>query len=525
MLIGNYSFDIISKLGAGSFGCVWAAKCELLESVAVKEITCHTPDARDDAQREGNLLQHLAQQLPSAVAKQIPALYAREVVSTSPGRWQVCLAMRRLPGVPVSKFLKGLQCAKRSADAEFTCDRLVRDCSVARDFLSQLAGAFEHISKFVYHRDINPGNVLVEEQASGPRFAVIDFGLATDAVSWRADVLSPNESRQVGLQRLHRCRVVGNGCYWPTSSWLAFTHGADVLSRDPEMRLEFAECSDTHPTGIVALQLLLGSLPHCRDHPEASRNDSLVSKIADLQQAWVRYHHQTTSTWSRILSAANGGGMELLRSSLACVNFHKSVQKDLQTLQAALKETLQACEKSPPDQDLSKVAVPLEAISKMISTGQKSHHSPDWRMIKLSVRDSSVSRVESMTGFNVKGGSAAVRDTSVPSRCAGNNFCAGTGHGDRGNEGTSFGSTCQGIDSSGTRGGTHKGGSIGGRRRSSSNTRASAAVGYRCPGIFLATSPLDCTNNNFKMLGTCTPSTATPPLSPVPQSVLTDESI
>jgi tRNA A-37 threonylcarbamoyl transferase component Bud32 len=111
----------------------------------------------------------------------IPSLIDMEVTPTAQDAWQVRIAMTRVPGEPLSHYIE----SHRPGHIRDRIERHRRfgDAAVlARELVMQLAPAFERIATRAYHRDVTPRNILVDYiDGEGPRFGLIDFGLAVDA--------------------------------------------------------------------------------------------------------------------------------------------------------------------------------------------------------------------------------------------------------------------------------------------------------------------------------------------------------
>lgn len=391
--IGDRLFNIDALLGSGGFGTVWSAGSIGLGPVAIKEIDCKSSAALLDAVRESKLLIALSQGASALVACQLPSLIAREVASVDSDRWQVRLAMTRVRGVSLRKFL-----SMRRPSSHRGRDEIFMDFSQAvgfsRELLAQLAPVFEHISQLVYHRDVNPQNIMIDDAPGGPRFGLIDFGLATDAATWRGDVNSGSPSNGSCLSRLQRCGVVGHGCYWPTSAWLAFSHGAEELSRRPDLLFEFGSCLDFHALGLVALQLLVERLAGVASQNDADCSDLLLSKLSALEQAWQRYWHDVSSCWRRVVEASRrNGDIAVLQASFVRLSVHKIVRRDLRALHAALSEASAACSTAPAHLGLAAAPGLMDTILMLISGAERaSGYSPcdSWKRVKLCVGVSDV---------------------------------------------------------------------------------------------------------------------------------------
>lgn len=393
--IGFANYEISTLLGSGSFGRVWAAIGTAAKPVAVKEIFCKNQRSVNEALQEASTLRYLTKHLPSEAARRIPMLFGHEVVSIGQKNWQVCLAMTRVLGRPISNFLEARR-SERTQRSEWGSLELRsafgEDCRLAHEFVAQLAPTFEYISPHVFHRDINSKNIMIDDSSGAPQFIVIDFGLAVDTLKWRQALVDLMEDGKIAKDQQLHLDAVGQGCYWPVSSWFVFERGVNALSQYPDLCLEFGECLDFHALGMVALQIVAADLPLGHEvtyyNPrECLEADILISKLSSLHRSWRRYWKTVRGFWSHIIGTAQkGGDMEAVRVSFAKNGLRKILQKDLKLLHVALSELNEVCESEKQLIGLSRVSGLLAAILTLISgAGSKLRRAPCWKNISACV--------------------------------------------------------------------------------------------------------------------------------------------
>jgi serine/threonine protein kinase len=370
--IAGRRFHITRPLGEGSFGVVWAARDEQGTTVAIKEIPCcKSKLAQVDA--EGHLLQRVEQELASAglseVTDHIPVLVASEAEQTSPKTWRLRLAMSLVKGVPLEGFL-GMQQGKVQVPgmlhvAGNLSQRFARACRYTGALLMQLAPILETFSARVYHRDITPRNILIQEQDDGrgePSFGLVDFGLAVDASKWRAEEPGAGD-------------LAGDGRYWPASAWFVFCYGRRALEHESWMRSEYRACLDVHSLGITALRCLMELLPHPSELVDEV--PELVQTLQGLRAAWKRYWCDAVGLWQPVFEAFRGhGNFEELRASYIKAGAYRVISDDLCVLRAALRDARQACRGFPPETGLAGMPALFDALLLMVQAGRPDSQTP-----------------------------------------------------------------------------------------------------------------------------------------------------
>mmetsp|Transcript_26915 Transcript_26915/g.68402 ORF Transcript_26915/g.68402 Transcript_26915/m.68402 type:complete len:524 (-) Transcript_26915:631-2202(-) len=374
--IAGRSFHISGPLGEGSFGIVWAAKAEESdrldadEEFAIKEILCKSRAELLRVAAEGQLLE-LATHSLAGHCLRVPRLVVSEATPRERGGWLVRLGMTRLPGNPLEQHLERQRAAlKRRSPGADDRFRFAEACRYAGELLCQLAPTLEAFSCRVYHRDVTPRNILLDERRGTngrmmPHFSLVDFGLAVDAAQWRSEEQC---ARDLG----------GDGRYWPASAWLVFSHGAEELDKHQALRHEYRTCLDVHSLGISALRCLMELLPNVLEpgaEPPASQDalygDAMLPKLRSLRAAWSRYWSDARRFWQPIFEAfQTGGDFEALRAAYIGAGVYRIMSADLCALHEALFEARQACESAPPETGLSGMPALFEALLLMVQPGR-----------------------------------------------------------------------------------------------------------------------------------------------------------
>lgn len=240
--LGAYHFRCLEALGRGSFGEVWSAEIlaprdDECRVAALKDVAAHDRAALDQALFEIRLLSE--QHGPDV---RVPRLLAHHVA----GR-RVRIAMTRLPGETLGKFLSRSQPVNQDGPSAIR-----RGGALATLLLRQLGPTLERVSRLAWHRDVNPRNVLLSDDAGGlmdsracvrsARFWLIDFGLAVDSRTWGA--------------RWATSSIGGDCRYWPASAWLMWLQGPEAVRGSPQWLRQYQGKLDSYALGVTALELL-----------------------------------------------------------------------------------------------------------------------------------------------------------------------------------------------------------------------------------------------------------------------------
>jgi len=363
--VGDRILRLSTRLGAGSFGAVWAAVDQDGREVALKEVLCRSGKALAEAEFECDLLERLSMTKSHNEERGTPLFVATEKVSLGPDSNQVLLAMTRVPGEDLSDFIE-----KRKHTFAFP-----EACRFVRQLLVQLVPIFESLSTHAIHRDVTPRNILVENGDVGiPQFGLIDFGLAVDASEWQSG----------GKRSWYDQNVSGDARCWPVSTWTMFAKGPDALGANPVLCLEYMMFLDFHSLGITALQVLAElSRSFGQSDTVLKTNFVLCEKLQILQVAWETYWEHAVRFWrGNFDTIQKGGDVNALRQAYIDEGFLDIISNDLRVLRASLHETQHVCQNAPSGADLADVAALMSALQSLICSGEKFGGVPSWRYVR-----------------------------------------------------------------------------------------------------------------------------------------------
>lgn len=353
--LAGKSFVITQPLGKGSFGVVWEAQDERGGTVALKEIGCKSEADVARVKTEGKVLDVVRREVAAAglATDLVPSLVAMEVHRVEQKRWRVQLAMSLVPGTALETYLEARrQEIKVQTDRE-PQEQFAEACLCAGQLFLQLAPVLDAFSTSVYHRDITPRNIQINNQGSagGPAFGLVDFGLAVDAVRWRAGEASAGD-------------LGGDGRYWPASSWYVFCFGTRALERTEWLREEYRTSLDAHSLGLTALRCLVDLLP-------ASQGSSGVERaLQRLRAAWQQYWSDASQLWQPIFDAFRGSGsFDKLRTQFTKAKVHLIVSENLCAIRQALRELKRVCAGLPVDSGLAGMPALCEALLLILQAG------------------------------------------------------------------------------------------------------------------------------------------------------------
>jgi len=410
LTIGGQVCQITEPLGVGSFGVVWAAECSGFGQVAVKEIVCQSETDFSRAMYEAELLWRLTQ--PSGdelldAESRIPAFVSAEVATITPEMYRVRLAMARIPGIPLDKFLRKeqqvLEAMGDSQPVEAELAQLEKACVHARAIVTQLAPTMERVATFAYHRDVNAHNILIaqgeSESVSGPapKFGLVDFGLAVDAFRWQGGPVPPSPQVPSGVlpgEREWEHLDVGGDCrYWPASAWLQFEVGCYEMAKERALCSEYQTHLDFQGLGITALQVLAdmmpGPTPSGPSRPATpqrrrggSKEDALLGACANLKVAWHQYWVTSSHYWSSLLDTfRNNGDWNALKTEFITIGVHERIASRLRAVRRSLCEALDVCRQHqlshiPFLQDFAEL---LSSLLVMVSSGEERSCPCSWQ--------------------------------------------------------------------------------------------------------------------------------------------------
>jgi len=250
-------------------------------------------------------------------------------------------------------------------------------CFFARELLVQLAPGFEHISSVTLHRDVNSHNILIDgandptmplSQTTPPRFGLVDFGLAVDAMCWcneegaSPSIARPSRIGQDGSSTWHYLDVGGDCRYWPLAAWVQFLAGWREIALCPSLCFEYQMRLDLHALGITALQLLSELLPLPPEVINGVRSAEILEgalEIGDnvwddappellvLRIVWERYWARVSPLHARLISTFHSGGdWDALKVDCIQNAVHDKIAEDLRMLRASIREVRDACQRS-----------------------------------------------------------------------------------------------------------------------------------------------------------------------------------
>jgi len=231
----------------------------------------------------------------------------------------------------------------------------------------------------------SPSDGAVEEQASGAapadasalEFSLVDFGSSVDAAAWVGD----------GMGSWQVENPTGDARYWGPASWLRFLGGAEALSQDAGLLLQYSRRLDVFALAVCALEVM-GKL-HTADCPsEASlhvlpQSDSLqASLVLAVQQAhssWSSYWAMAVTSfdrlaeYSRLVCCGDPQGSALCWQDLSRGNIPQTLQgrlhdlcDDLMALGDICRQHGDACGRGGAGEAWLQVSDTLEALRDMV---------------------------------------------------------------------------------------------------------------------------------------------------------------
>lgn len=372
--IEGWTLEVVSPLGEGSFGIVWAAKDRNGRTVAVKEIPCKSERALERVVAEGRLLRQVEKELrysgsPCLKEGRVPLLVATDTQVVHLMQWKVRLVMTQVPGIPLERFLEAHRQAEKNRGnqpVENFPQQMAAACHCAGELLVQLVPTLEAFSARVYHRDVTPRNIHIQEGVGegSPQFGLVDFGLAVDASKWRA------QSEGCG-------ELGGDGRYWPASAWFVFGFGGTAIQRHPAMFQEYRTSLDVHSLGLTALRTLMEMMPNIDNCPEILGSGSALMALRILRSAWCRYWSDARRFWQPVYDAFRGNGdFESLRAAYASASVQRMICADIVALRHALVEVKRACEEVHPQAGLVGMPSLIDTLLLMLQAAREGETAP-----------------------------------------------------------------------------------------------------------------------------------------------------
>jgi eukaryotic-like serine/threonine-protein kinase len=208
-------YRVVRHIADGGMASVWAAEDELLGRLVAVKVLSHAYDADERARRR--FLREAR-----AAAKLGDCRHVVTVYDIGEHEDRAFMVMEHFAGGTVADRLRERRRLPRPVAVRWLRETAIAlDCAHGHD---------------VVHRDVKPGNLLLDEHG---RLAVGDFGIAT--------VASEASVTQTG-------QVLGTAAY---------------ISPEQARGLAATAASDRYALAVVAFELLTGSRPFDVDHPAA----------------------------------------------------------------------------------------------------------------------------------------------------------------------------------------------------------------------------------------------------------------
>ena len=242
--IGKY--EIIEELGRGGFATVYKARdVELDRVVALKVLHPYYAEDRQFVER-------FRQEARAAARLRHPHIVT--VYDAGEAGDRLYIAMEYLPGRTLQALLE--------AEGALPLER-------ALPILEQVAEALDHAhAQGVVHRDVKPGNVVVEQAAGGAWATLTDFGLVKALAASTA--------------------LTSQGTLLGSPEYMA------PEQADPERAGEVGPAADRYALGVVAYQMLTGRVPfpgntpatlNAHEHKPVPPPRSLCSRLSEAVEA------------------------------------------------------------------------------------------------------------------------------------------------------------------------------------------------------------------------------------------------
>ncbi len=238
VIAGRYKLR--QQIGEGGMGTVWLAEQTepVKRKVAVKLIRVErgqskTILARFEAERQAIALMdhpHIAKLLDAGTSETGAPFFVMELVK----------------GVPLTEF----------------CDQHKLTIAERLNLFTQICSAVQHAhQKGVIHRDLKPGNILVESHDGKPVPKVIDFGLA---------------KATTGLQLTDQSMFTAFGSVMGTPLYMA-PEQASFNAVDVDTR------ADVYALGVILYELLTGTTPLTKEALKRAALDEMLRLVREQE--------------------------------------------------------------------------------------------------------------------------------------------------------------------------------------------------------------------------------------------------
>lgn len=355
--VGRRTYEVVRELGRGAFGIVWEAQ-EYMDGAiegesALVAVKCSVPSsqpAMDGAVFETLVLKQLTEALPFDVCTppRVPRYFGHSIVAGAAGKSAVTVAMTKLQGMPLDKWLYGvsekalMKINMRDLldgplpDGKHSTHSFVAASAVATALLLQISPVFAALSSIAFHRDISAHNFLVKDSQiadgiNSPDFAVLDFGLAVRAHSW-------NQDWRVAC-------IGGDPRYWSPATWMHFAYGHKYLEGHPDQtfKRQYEERIDHYSLGVLVLEVFF-ALWEGPD-AEATADADTMRGLVESRAAWRAYWSNAYDFFQQFHSEG-GKGVLALRERLVRSQDLVHFCSKLRTLCSALRSAVSLCKKS-----------------------------------------------------------------------------------------------------------------------------------------------------------------------------------